>query len=72
MILFGLTILGLINESSEQVPADHRDLFTDLFLSDAKDDRFAGHLSGVDTRKFFMVMRQIFLFPKVSIYAFTV
>ncbi|CAH8549934.1 unnamed protein product [Schistosoma intercalatum] len=43
---------GLINESSEQVPADHRDLFTDLFLSDAKDDRFAGHLSGVDTRPF--------------------
>ncbi|VDP45657.1 unnamed protein product [Schistosoma margrebowiei] len=45
-------ISGLINESSEQVPADHRDLFTDLFLSDAKDDRFAGHLSGVDTRPF--------------------
>ncbi|CAH8559623.1 unnamed protein product [Schistosoma guineensis] len=43
---------GLINESSEQVPADHRDLFTDLFLSDAKDDRFAGHLSGVDARPF--------------------
>ncbi|CAH8540770.1 unnamed protein product [Schistosoma mattheei] len=45
-------ISGLINESSEQVPADHRDLFTDLFLSDAKEDRFAGHLSGVDIRSF--------------------
>ncbi|CAH8577890.1 unnamed protein product [Schistosoma rodhaini] len=45
-------ISGLINGSIEQVPADHRDLFTDLFLSDAKDDRFTGQLSGLDTRPF--------------------
>uniref|UniRef100_A0A3Q0KL51 Islet cell autoantigen, putative n=1 Tax=Schistosoma mansoni TaxID=6183 RepID=A0A3Q0KL51_SCHMA len=45
-------ISGLINGSIEQVPADHRDLFTDLFLSDAKDDRFTEQLSGLDTRPF--------------------
>ncbi|KAK4467685.1 hypothetical protein MN116_008622 [Schistosoma mekongi] len=38
---------NLLNESSEEVPAEHRDLFTDLFLTDSTDDKFIGKFSGI-------------------------
>ncbi|CAH8510603.1 unnamed protein product [Schistosoma turkestanicum] len=46
------TTEDLLNKSTEQVPADHRDLFNDLFLNNTKDDKFIGQFSGVDSRFF--------------------
>ncbi|KAH8856736.1 Islet cell autoantigen 1 [Schistosoma japonicum] len=37
----------LLNESNEEIPAEHRDLFTDLFLTDSTDDKSIGRFSEI-------------------------
>ncbi|CAH8600446.1 unnamed protein product [Heterobilharzia americana] len=39
----------LLSESNEDIPAEHRVLFTDLFSVDSKDDKFIGQLSEINT-----------------------
>nr|CAH8866944.1 unnamed protein product [Trichobilharzia regenti] len=41
-----------LSESNENVPAEHRDLFSDLFSMDTKNDKFVGQSSGVDIPSF--------------------
>ncbi|CAH8866537.1 unnamed protein product [Trichobilharzia szidati] len=49
---FSQSFADFLSESNENVPAEHRDLFSDLFSMDTKNDKFVGQPSGVDIPSF--------------------